>query len=97
MKHVLCVRGLFDIAHLLLVATHQHLGHQAIVVGCLRARIGALKLIPMISKDLLEDTPVPRGLCHHWVAPSSGDDLFVVKRLYHASSASSTLHQPVPG
>src|SRR5713101_620006 len=84
-------------AHLVRVATRQHLGHQAIVVGGLIPRMGALKRVPVIGKDLLEDTPVPRGLCHHRVAPSWGDDLLTVKRLYHASSASSTLHRPILG
>jgi hypothetical protein len=59
-------------------------------------RMGALKLVPVIGKDPLEDTPVPRGLSQLRVAPSWGDDRFAVKRFSHASSASSTPHRPVP-
>ena len=62
-----------EVAYLLRVATREHRGHQAIVVGGLIPRMGALKRVPVIGKDLLEDTPVPRGLCHHRVAPSWGD------------------------
>src|SRR5436853_7205350 len=59
--------------------------------------MGALKRVPALGKDLLEDTPVPRGLWHHRGAPSWGDELLTVQRLYHASSASSTPHRPVLG
>jgi hypothetical protein len=45
--------------------------------------MGALKRLPVIGEDLLEDTPVPRGYCHHAVAPSEGDTLVTVQRLYH--------------
>src|SRR2546426_3211319 len=86
-----------DIAHLVRVATRQHLGHEAIVVGGLIPRVGALKRVPVLGKDLLEDTPVPRGLWHHRGAPSWGDALLTVQRLSHASSASSTPHRPVLG
>src|SRR5438270_3717974 len=89
--------AVLDIAHLVRVATRQHLGHEAIVVGGLIPRMGALKRIPALGKDLLEDTPVPRGLWHHRGAPSWGDELLTVQRLYHASSASSTPHRPVLG
>src|SRR5207253_10898414 len=51
----------------------------------------------MIGKDLLEDTPVPRGLYQHRLAPSWGHQLVAVKRLYHASAASSTPARPGPG
>src|SRR5213594_3728539 len=59
--------------------------------------MGALKRVPALGKVLLEDTPVPRGLWHHRGAPSWGDELLTVQRLYHASSASSTPHRPVLG
>src|SRR5689334_22061939 len=36
--------------------------------------------------------PIPRGGCHHRIAPSGGDPIVAMKRLYHASAASSTLH-----
>src|SRR5262245_54964740 len=83
------------IPRLLRVATRQHFGHQAIIVGGLVARMGVLKRAPVIGKDLLEDIPVPRGLGHHGVAPSEGDTIVAVKRLYHGSPASSTPHRPL--
>src|SRR5215813_6580739 len=74
------------------VAARQHLGHQASVVRRLVARMGMLKRLPVVSKDLLEDIPVPRGGCHHRSAPSGGDQIVAMERLYHASAASSTPH-----
>jgi hypothetical protein len=62
----------------------EHLGRKAIIVGRLVARLGVLKLVPVIGEDLLEDAPVPRGLCHHRVAPSWGVGMFAVQRFYHA-------------
>src|SRR5438093_12021540 len=59
--------------------------------------MGTLQRIPALGNDLLEDTPVRRGLWHHRGAPSWGDELLTVQRLYHASSASSTPHRPVLG
>jgi len=58
--------------------------------------MGVLKRLPVIGKDLLEDTPVPRRGCTHQLAPSWGDTLLTMQRLYHASRVSSTPHQPVP-
>src|SRR5262249_54354028 len=54
--------------------------------------MGLLKWLPVVSKDLLEDIPVPRGGCHHRIAPSGGDQIVAMERLYHASAASSTPH-----
>ena len=87
--------AVLNIPHLLRVATRQHLGHEAFVVGRLVARMSVLKRAPVIGKDLLEDIPVPRGLGHHGVAPSAGDTMVAVKRLYHGSPASSTPHRPL--
>src|SRR4029453_5461255 len=87
----------FDIAHLLWVATRQHLGHQALVVVRLIAWMGVGKPVPALGKDLLEDHPGPRGGCYHRGAPSGGVGLVGVQRLYHASAASSTPHQSSPG
>jgi len=79
-----------EVPHLFRVATRQHLGHQVIIIGRLVARMGTCKPVPVLSKDLLEDVPVPRGLCQPRVAPTWGVRLFAVKRLSHGSSASST-------
>src|SRR5712691_4427991 len=81
-----------DIAYFFRVAARQHLGHQAIVVCRLVVRMGLLKRLPVVSKDLLEDIPVPRGGCHHRIAPSGGDQIVAMERLYHAAAASSTPH-----
>src|SRR5215475_16111313 len=89
--------AVFDVPHLFRVATRQHLGHQVIIVGRLVARMGVCEPVPVLSKDLLEDTPVPRGLYQHRLAPSWGHQLVAVKRLYHASAASSTPARPGPG
>src|SRR5712691_9725625 len=59
--------------------------------------MGALNLVPVLGKNLLEDAPVPRGLCRHRVAPSWGVGMVAVKRFYHASPTSSTPHRPAPG
>ena len=85
-----------DRAHLCRVATRQHLGHQALVVGRLVARMGVGKRVPVLGTDLLEDTPVPRGVGHHRVTPRGGDERLVMQRLYHASAASSSPPPPVP-
>src|SRR5262249_9418428 len=89
--------AVFGIAHLFRVATRQHLRHQAFVVGRLVARMGVGKRVPVLGKDPLEDTPVPRGLYQHRLAPSWGHQLVAVKRVYHASAASSTPSRPGPG
>jgi hypothetical protein len=86
-----------DVPHLGRIATRQPLGHQTSVVGGLGAWRGVSTRGPVLGKALLADAPVPRGWWHHRIAPSWGDDLLTVPRLYHASSASSTPHRPVPG
>ena len=51
--------AILDIAHLVWIPARQHLGHQIIIVRRLVARMGVLKCLPAIRKDLLKDTPVP--------------------------------------
>ena len=48
-----------DIAHLVGLSTPEHLGYQASVVGHLGAWMDMFEPIPVLSKDLLEDIPVP--------------------------------------
>jgi len=48
-----------EVPHFLWVAAIKHLRHQVIVVRRLVARMGALKRLPVLGKDLLKDTPVP--------------------------------------
>src|SRR5437764_1287149 len=57
--------------------------------------MGVLKRLPVVGKDLFEDAPVPRGYCNHPVAPSGGDTIVTMKRLYHGLPTSSTPHRPV--
>jgi hypothetical protein len=87
--------AVFDIAHLLRVATRQHLGHQALVVGRLVAGMGVGKRVPVIGKDLLKDIPVPGGGCKHPRPPSEGgrdcDGAVVVPRHLRAVHSSSTM------
>src|SRR6266581_5092471 len=78
--------------HLVRIATRQHLGHQIMIVGGLITQMGVGESVPVVGKDLLEDVPVPRGGCHHRVAPSGGEQIVAMERLYHASAASSTPH-----
>src|SRR4030095_13143195 len=89
--------AIFDIAHLVRVPTREHLRHQARIVGRLVARMGVLKRLPVIGEDLLEDTPVPRRLDQHWIAPSEGDRMVAVKRLYHDSPGAFTPHRLLSG
>ena len=77
----------FDVADLLRIATRQHLRDQASVVGRLIARIGALKRLPVIGKNLFEDTPVPHGCCQHPRPPSEGLGIVAAPWLYHVFSA----------
>src|SRR5215470_7376720 len=53
--------------------------------------------LPVLRTDRLEDPPGPRGWWPHRGAPSWGEKMFVMKRVYHASHASSTLPQAVRG
>ena len=69
---------------LLRMATRQPRRHQARLGGALVARMGVLKRLPVLGKDLLADTPVPRGGYQQRMAPSWGDTLVVGQRLYHA-------------
>jgi hypothetical protein len=48
--------AVLHIAHLVGLPARQHLGHQTIIIGRLIARMGVLKCLPVISKDLLKDT-----------------------------------------
>ena len=51
--------AVFHVSDLLGVATGEHLAHQTIVIGGLIPRMGVLKRLPVIGKDLLKDAPVP--------------------------------------
>ena len=89
--------AVFEVPYLLGIATPKHLRHQTIVIRRLIPRMGVLKRLPVIRKDLLEDTSVPRGCCNPRGAPSWGDTMATVQRLYHGLPASSTPHRPTYG
>jgi hypothetical protein len=55
LAHVTLLASVFDIAHLLWLATYEYLGYKAIIVESLVAWTGTFELIPVIGKDLLED------------------------------------------
>lgn len=73
----------FAIADLLWIATRQPLRHQGIIVPRLRARMARSKRVPVLGKDLFEDTPVPRGCCQHLRPPREGLGIVAVPQLYH--------------
>ena len=75
--------SIFDIAHFVGVATVEHLLYETVIVRRVVARTELFKPLPVIDKDLFEDTPVPGGLRHHRVAPSWGGQMVLVKQLYH--------------
>jgi hypothetical protein len=91
--------AILDIAHLVGVATAQHLFQKSVIVAGVIGRMSLFEDIPMISKDLLEDVRVPPGFDNHEVAPSQGSRLFWllrVKRFYHVSPVPSTPSIGVP-
>src|SRR6516162_4960000 len=85
--------AILDIPDLFRIATREHLRDQTIVIRSLIARMGILKRLPMLGKDLLKDTPVPGGCCKHPRPPSEGawdcDGAVVVPRLLRTVHSSS--------
>jgi hypothetical protein len=75
--------SVFDIAHLLRIATPEHLVDEAIIVGRVVARTELFKPIPVIDEYLFEDVPVPRRFDTHQIAPSEGVGLLGIERFYH--------------
>src|SRR5678815_249356 len=82
--------AVFHVPDLRGVATGEHLAHQIIVIGGLIPRMGVLKRLPLIGKDLLKDAPVPGGCCQHPRPPSEEVKMVVGPWLYHVSSTLST-------
>jgi len=86
--------AVLNIAHLIGVATVQHLLHETIIIAGMVTRMALFEDVPVIKKDLLEDAPMPPRIDNHEVAPSKGSWLFRflwVKRFYHVSPLPSTL------
>ncbi len=82
--------AVFDIPHFLRVPTPEHLGHEAIIVGLIVARIDACEPVPVLGKDLFKDVPILSGFCDHQAAPSEGVRIVAVQRFYHVTPAQST-------
>ena len=62
--------AVLDIAHLVGISTPEHLGYQAIGVRRLVAWMGVFEPVPVLSKALLEDMPLPCRCYKHQGAPS---------------------------
>jgi hypothetical protein len=92
------IQQIIEVPALFRIATREHLRHQTVVIGGLIARMGVLKCLPVIGKDLLKDTLVPGGCCKHPRPPSEGgwdyDGAVVVPRLLRAVHSSSALSTP---
>ena len=58
--------------------------------------MGLLEHLPVISKNLLEDTPRPCAGCQHLRPPSEEVEVVVMLWLYHDSSTLSTPPQGGP-
>jgi hypothetical protein len=90
--------ALFDIPHRGRIATRQPLGNHVIIGGRLVARMGLLKPLPGLGKELLKDTPVRGGGCKHPPPPSEGgwdcDGAVVVPRLLRTVHSSSPMAIP---
>jgi hypothetical protein len=82
--------AVLDIPHLLRVTTRKHLVHETVIVAGIVARIDVFESIPVIDKDLLEDAPVLRRLCHHQIAPRESIRQLGIRRFYHVSLSAST-------
>src|SRR5262249_44807518 len=87
--------AILEVPDLFRIATREHLRHQTVVIRGLVARMGVLKRLPVIGKELLKDTPVPGGYCKHPRPPSEGgwdcDGAVVVPRLSRAVHSPSTM------
>src|SRR6266699_3903824 len=82
--------AILDITHLVGIPAAEHLVHETIIVAGIVARIDVFEAIPVIDKDLFEDVPVLRRLCHHQIAPSKGIGFLGIERFYHVSRSAST-------
>src|SRR6266568_3107027 len=87
--------AILDVPDLFRIATREHPRHQTSVIRRLIPRMGVLKRLPVIGKDLLKDTPVPGRCYKHPRPPREGgwncDGAVVVPRLLRAVHSSSTM------
>jgi hypothetical protein len=82
--------AILDIAHLVGMTAAEHLVHETIIVAGIVARVDVFEPLPVIDKDLFEDVPVLRRLCHHQIAPSEGVRLLGIELFYHVFRFGST-------
>src|SRR5688572_27279742 len=87
--------SILDIAHLVGVATVEHLVDETVRVGRVVARTELFKPLPVIDEDLFEDIPVPRRFDNHQIAPSPGIGYWGLGmwHFYHISPLTSTPHR----
>src|SRR5262249_53161014 len=86
-----------DIPHLLRVSAPEHLVHEPLIVARVIARVDTLKPIPVIDKNLFEDTPCRQRCCYHQTASLWGVRLYVVGLSTTFSSPNPPQHRPAPG
>jgi hypothetical protein len=81
---------ILDRAHLVGIATVEHLLSETVIVAGIVARVDVFEALPVIDKDLFEDVGVLSRGCHHQIAPSKGVKLLGIERFYHVSRSAST-------
>src|SRR5262245_12238889 len=79
-----------DVAHLVGISAPEHLGHQAIIVAAIVARIGVFKAVPVLGKDLFEDAPSRRSSYRHEAASLQSVGWSVIVLFYHTQPTIST-------
>jgi hypothetical protein len=81
---------ILDIAHLVGIATVEHLLYETVIVAGIVARVDVFEAIPVIDKDLFEDVGVLSRCYLYQIAPSKGVGLLGIERFYHVSRSAST-------
>jgi hypothetical protein len=89
--------AVLDIAYLLGIPAPEHLVHEAIIVGCLVARVDACEPVPVLGKDLFEEVPGWWGFCNHQAASLRGVGLCVIALFYHIPPTTSTPSSALTG
>src|SRR5215813_10434822 len=82
--------AIFEIAHLVGIATPEHLLDQSIIVTAIVPRIDVFKSVPVLDKALFEDAPGRRSGCRHQAASLQRVGLYVVALFYHMQPTVST-------
>ncbi len=77
-------------AHLVGIATVEHLLYETVIVAGIVARVDVCEAIPVIDKDLFEDVGGLSRCYHYQIAPSKGVGLWGIERFYHVARSAST-------